>query len=103
MKEDMFDKVLTTVSNQLRVTQIMVTEPDFCTREDNPSTVLEIMKDQNYDVMPLIENGKFARLFARFLSATFCPFSTALLYFRVSPTDFRERQFHFFGSILEIS
>jgi len=36
----------------------MVTEPDFCTRKDNPLTILDIMNKENYDIMPLKENGK---------------------------------------------
>lgn len=55
----MFDKVLANLSNQLYVTQIMVTEPDFCTRSDDPLTILKTMKKENYDIMPVKENNKF--------------------------------------------
>ena len=59
MKDDTFDKALATLSNQLYVTQIMVTEPDFCTKSDNPLTILEIMHRRNYDITPVKENGRF--------------------------------------------
>lgn len=59
MKDDTFDKLLATLSNQLHVTQIMSTKPDFCTKSDNPLTVLETMHRRNYDIMPVKENGKF--------------------------------------------
>ena len=59
MKDDTFDKALATLSNQLYVTQIMVAEPDFCTKSDDPLTILEVMHRKNYDIMPVKENGKF--------------------------------------------
>ena len=59
MKDDTFDKLLATLSNQLHVTQIMSTKPDFCTKSDNPLTILETMHRRNYDIMPVKENGKF--------------------------------------------
>lgn len=59
MKEDTFDKVLAMLPDQLYVTQIMVTKPDFCTKRDNPSTILGIMHQNNYDIMPVKEHGKF--------------------------------------------
>jgi hypothetical protein len=54
-----FDDALTTFSNQFHVTHIMTRESDYCTERDDPSTVLETMQQQNYDIMPIQRNAKF--------------------------------------------
>lgn len=69
MEDATFDKVLATLSDQLRVTQIMVTEPDFCTKSDDPLAILEVMQQRNYDIMPVKENGRFVGYVERALLA----------------------------------
>jgi len=59
MKENAFDKVMATLSDQLNVAQIMVTELDYCTRNDDPSRILGVMDTKNYDIMPVKEDDRF--------------------------------------------
>jgi len=59
MEDSTFDEVLATISDHLRVNQIMVSEPDFCRKTDDPLAILEIMKRENYDIIPVKKNGKF--------------------------------------------
>jgi hypothetical protein len=54
-----FDKVLATMSEQLLVSHIFVPNPDACTWNSDPASILSKMNAANYDLMPLIENKAF--------------------------------------------
>jgi len=58
MTEDSFDKILTLLSNRVHVAHIMVTDPDFCTKTDDPLEVLETMQRNNYEIMPIKEQDR---------------------------------------------
>lgn len=54
-----FDKVLATMSDQLLVSHIFVLNPNECTWNSDSILILNQMNKNNYDLMPLRENGGF--------------------------------------------
>lgn len=54
-----FDKVLATMSDQFLVSHIFVPNLTACTWNTDPISILNQMNRDNYDLMPLRENGAF--------------------------------------------
>ncbi len=65
MKDDTFDKLLTKLEADLRVTHIMVQELDFCTKSDDPFEILKKMDEKNYDILPIKDGNEFIRYIER--------------------------------------
>jgi CBS domain-containing protein len=58
MSSNSFDKIIEFVSDQFTVSHVLVTEIESCTTEDSFEHILSRMRENNYDVMPIMDDGK---------------------------------------------